>query len=263
MERLFPPFPVWASLAEDSTHEIAFQPTSENPTTREESPSSHFELTLPAMYCDEKNERILIDKTNPHALTRYFDSEVSVHRLDNIFTHLWLAGSKGDSDPPSLTEQTMRGRSLVLTPRADMHMVFHGQKSYIKPVPEFLLCHTIWTTYLCQDTELYGSAFGLLYSYIPLIRNKSDFRIAKSNGILSEEITWQRWILICTELERTCRTTEMPMHVRYTYAELRLARLNWIYRLFYGKLVHGYYRQDSRGWLVGTLIYITIVLTAM
>ena len=157
----------------------------------------------------------------------------------------------------------MSGRSFVLTPRADMHMVFHGKKSYIKPLPEFLLCHTIWTTYLCQDAELYGSAFGLLCSYIVLICTGSDFRIAKSNGIIPEEVTWHQRSLLSAELERTWRTTSMPKHIRYTYSELRLARLNWIYRLSQGKLMHGYYRQDSRDWLVGTLVYVTIVLTAM
>ena len=120
----------------------------------------------------------------------------------------------------------MSGRSSVLTPRADMHMVFHGKKLYIKPLPEFLLCHTIWTDYLCQDAELYGSAFGLLYSYIALICTKYDFRIAKSNEVIPEEVTWHQWSLLSAELERTRRPTLTPMHLHYTYSKLHLAQLN-------------------------------------
>ena len=44
------------------------------------------------------------------------------------------------------------------------------------------------------------------------------------------------------------------------YGEFRLARLNWIYRIMQRKIYH---KQDSRGWLIETLVYITIVLTAM
>ena len=48
--------------------------------------------------------------------------------------------------------------------------------------------------------------------------------------------------------------------IRWIHGELRLARLNWVCRLTGLKIYH---KQDSQGWLVGTLVYITIVLTAM
>ncbi|KAL2037330.1 hypothetical protein N7G274_010019 [Stereocaulon virgatum] len=87
----------------------------------------------------------LFDKTRHHVPRNYSSTEISVHRLNNVYSYLWLAGSGIEAS--LLTEQTISGRSFVLTPRADMHMVFHGKKSCIEPLAEILLCHTAWTIY--------------------------------------------------------------------------------------------------------------------
>ena len=84
----------------------------------------------------------------------------------------------------------MLGRQLIVTKKTDLHMVWHGSKIYIKPLPEFLLCHTVWEKFLCQYPELYRRGLGLLFSYVQLIRAKSDLRVAHSTGLLPDDITW-------------------------------------------------------------------------
>lgn len=51
-------------------------------------------------------------------------------------------------------------RAIVITERADEHLVWHEHRIFIKPMPAFLLCHSFWETHLCSDRDLHASACG-------------------------------------------------------------------------------------------------------
>ena len=147
---------------------------------------------------------------------------------------------------------------------------------------DYLLCYSTWDSYLCKEAKLYANAVGLLRSYFHLVKSRSDLRIAHENSLLPTEITWQRWSIFSRAALPNCHISYCNR--RYRYAELSAARLTWIWRFrrirrFYRQpsdlqaLMDDYcqarlttasgYMQKKTKWLLGALIYITIVLTAM
>ncbi len=167
-----------------------------------------------------------------------------------------------------------------------------------------------------EKLELYRCALGFLLSYVALIAHESDFRIAKDLNLIPEEVTWVRWVDFVNDLfqsqsehcqhrfKRTgsvatigatnshgCPRSMWPsdqlapltslVNKRYIYGELRLSRLNLIYRFGRGKLLRGYAGSigdiDGRGRsvsssdfvrrhlksLITLFAYATIVLSAM
>jgi hypothetical protein len=108
---------------------------------------------------------------------------------------------------------------------------FEAQIS-IKPLPDYLFEYDYWNKNLCSDLELHKSACGLLLSYAWLVRHKSDLDIAKERGLLSKNVEWIHWVqfLDCF-LDNVDLSTLSQVNQRYKYGELRLSRLNTIYRV--------------------------------
>ncbi|KAH0536849.1 hypothetical protein FGG08_006311 [Glutinoglossum americanum] len=159
-----------------------------------------------------------------------------------------------------------------------MHLVWHESRIFLKPLPEFLLSYTIWNENLCKDLRLYGDAASLFLSYMWLVCNKSDFKIACEKALLPPEISWEEWVSLSKAILRNIDyLTFEGINPRYRHGELRLYRLNWIYRLCsltqsFTNVVRGYaypYHQYSTffkrntAWLVGVIGYVAVVLTAM
>ncbi|KAF4161658.1 hypothetical protein CNMCM8927_004890 [Aspergillus lentulus] len=105
-----------------------------------------------------------------------------------------------------------------------------------------------------------------------VITHESDFYIAKDKHLLppDEEFSWQGWMALVEQLR-----TESIYHrinPRFIYGELRLSRLNKIYRLSQRPFLRGYmshwhqygtFFQENFRWLASATIYIAIVLSAM
>ena len=193
----------------------------------------------------------------------------------------------------------------------DMHLVWTTGRVFLKPIPRFLLEPLFWSTYLASpepcscirenvdpqnittntqgvaasakgtkrknksvgkcDGGLRMCALGFLFSYAALITHESDFEIAREKRLLPTEVTWTAWITLVKQLD-----TEKiydKIDERFKYGELRLSRLNKIYRftrcpLLLGPYVSHWHQyggllQDNFTWLASTTVYIAIVLTAM
>lgn len=56
--------------------------------------------------------------------------------------------------------QRLMNRTIVVTERADEHLVWHEHRFFVKPMPAFLLCHSFWEKHLCSDRSLHASACG-------------------------------------------------------------------------------------------------------
>lgn len=196
-----------------------------------------------------------------------------------------------------LHRQKMMSRELCVTEQADMHMLWGDGRLYLKPLPRYLLSATFWDEKLlcknscscpddasidkttseeafCKQKQLYRSALGLLLSYTWLVQYPSDFSLARDAYLLPHGLTWEHWTEIAGKL------VDLDMrhlaNKRYQFGELRLGRVNMIYRLAFGtpgrSLMRGYYygyNEYSRffshnlQFLVTVFAYATIVLTAM
>lgn len=233
-------------------------------------------VTLPAVYHDTFGKLQEIKSHNSPSLHEYLQQELDFSRLHNIHDHLWLAGLPAVGARP-LHRQLMIGRQIILTEQADLHLVWQDSRIYLKPMPEFLLDYHFWAEHLCQDNLLWKTARGFLLSYLWLVRSKSDLQIARDNGLLPDDIDWERWVLFSKCLLGTINIKTLEaVNRRFLYGELRLNRLNWIYRIshthnpkeFIKGYMHKYNRysvfvQRSFAWIIGTFVYVTIVLTAM
>ena len=163
-------------------------------------------------------------------------------------------------------------REIVITEQADLHLTWSESTIFVKPFPRYLgeIAH------LCQVDELHGSACGFLFSYTWLIGRESDFNLGRELGLVPQ-MPWTQWSAYIQDVRRTIDAEPLDqINRRYLYGELRLPRLNWIYR-FYGRrqdrsLIRGYVYNDRTyssvfvrnfAWIFVVFIYATIVLTAM
>ena len=119
---------------------------------------------------------------------------------------------------------------------------------------------------------LHSCALGFLFSYTGLIAYESDFHLAKSSNLIPFTITWSNWQAFTSQfLANHCYAAVNP---RYWYGELRLSRLNKVYRFKKGALLRGYSKVDDNAFydgvlrdnfaiLASVLAYVAIALTAM
>jgi hypothetical protein len=122
---------------------------------------------------------------------------------------------------------------------------------------------------LCQQQKLYECAIGFLLSYIALIQYESDFYIAKSANLLPGNVTWIQWVDFVKQLLEARK--HVKVNRRFLYGELRLHRLNWIYRFRLGQYrgYRNWYRQGTIYFrenltpIISFIVYISVVLTAM
>jgi hypothetical protein len=168
----------------------------------------------------------------------------------------------------------MMGCRFAVTEQADLHLVRSEGKFFVKPLPDFLLHHGFWAAHICPDPELYANSVGFVRSYTWLVRYRSDFNIAKDERLLPDDMTWQDWTAFVSSLSEG--DGHLMASRRYQYGELRLSRLDQIYRLaptfMFRNLISGYlYIYSSYGgffrrefaWLVVAFAYISIILSAM
>ncbi|KAL8790983.1 MAG: hypothetical protein Q9195_006128 [Heterodermia aff. obscurata] len=229
--------------------------------------------TAPAFYVqdysDARSELFIVDKDN---LQKYLQSDLRMGWLGKLEKYLWLA-SVGETWF-ALHQYFFHGYSILLTEKHWEHQVEKGQTVFVKPLPEYLLSHSVWDSYLCKDDDLYAEAIGMLRSYLLLIRTKIDMNIAQENSLVPKELTWQQWASFSRAAMPNCHLESC--NPRYWYGPLDETRLTWIWRLSPETFRHsGWSRyisytyntssfiQENTKWLFGTLIYVTIVLTAM
>ena len=93
------------------------------------------------------------DKDEVHRfLCAFFD----LSRFKTIRKMLWLIAVPGA--PRSLYYQKFLRREIVIAEELDLHLVWAKSRIFVKPLPDFLLNHKFWETYICCEPELYRAA---------------------------------------------------------------------------------------------------------
>ena len=129
---------------------------------------------------------------------------------------------------------------------------------------------------VCSDKELHRCACGFVLSYAWLICYQSDLAIAKEVGLIPQTVEWLPWTRFIQDfISRVNPETFELVHDRYKFGELRLSRLNTLYRFTGLSLEHfisGYMSSStwykaffSRNfaWLLAVFVYITVILSAL
>ncbi|GME47389.1 subtilisin-like serine protease [Neofusicoccum parvum] len=220
----------------------------------------------------------------------FLTKELCVPRLNAIHDSMWVVGRP--MPPRSLTAQLVHRRELVLTEDMNLHLVWAKGFMFMKPIPRFLLSPDFWRMYLtpgdskalvrqwskpwpqtgASTAELAPCAAGFLFSWTALISHESDFKIAHDKGLIPGEVTWWGWKELTEQLlAHAPPTVYGNINERFHYGELRLGRLNKIYRLRQLNFRGYWFRysqsadffEDNFTRLASVLGYIVIVLTAM
>ncbi|KAF2632597.1 hypothetical protein BU25DRAFT_78378 [Macroventuria anomochaeta] len=226
----------------------------------------------------------------PDSGAEYLWYELGVDRLNVIHSWLWIAGRP--MPPRALHYQRLLGREVIVTERMDMHLVWSKARIFVKPLPRFLLEPQFWVDHLsckdqckcspisphspgrnvgCEEAQLRKCALGFLLSYAALVSHESDFFIAKDSHLLPDQISWMQWKTFIKEILEHDAIYD-HINQRYIHGELRLNRLNAIYRLTGRAVFRGYqseysqyssFFRDNFTWLASVLAYMVIVLAAM
>ena len=246
------------------------------PATSQPSSQATRKLILPAVREGENHTLKSVNSNNDADLRSYLKGDLDVHGLNKVHKHLWFAGLPRCARP--LHYQLMIGRKIVITERADLHLLWGDGGLFLKPLPDYLLSYSIWERTLRKDNYLFENAKGFLLSYLWLIRHKSDFMIAQRENIVNNDLTWEQWTKFSTAIFTHIASDSLDgINPRYLYGELRLGRVNLIYRLcretrkfqtfirgyFYGYHTYSSFIEKNFAWVLTVIVYITIVLTAM
>ena len=217
----------------------------------------------------------------------FLPSELDLRRLEVIEKYLWLAGRPMPARP--LHAQLSMNRSIMLAEQLDMHLLWQDQRVFLKPLPRYLLRVSFWQDHLvcpstcscrghdgakggspCTTTRLRSIAFGFLLSWISLIQYESDLHIAQAAHVVPMDLSWPFWHSLVLQL---IDFHDHPgLHHRWSYGELRMHRINLIYRLAPGgSLMRGYrssfreykaYVQYAFAYFVGIFGILSITLNA-
>ena len=197
----------------------------------------------------------------------YLASELNVSGLNEIHGWLWVVGLP--IPPRALHLQKIKSREIMVTERMELHLLWTTKRIYLKPIPRFLLDAGFWKKHLSQNRPLRECAMGFLLSYAALIEHESDYWIARDVHLLPDEVTWQNWIALVEQLLQSRHF--IRINKRFIYGELRLNRLNIIYRFWKGRM-RGYLSSstsyyaffwDNLNLYITLFAYMSIALAAM
>jgi hypothetical protein len=269
---LKPPFNCRLSLPPESPHLPPVENNQSPPDLDRSTSPRKPHHTLPVVF--RSGPTLTLTQSN---ISTFFMSELQTPRLNIIASYLWLAGSPGCAR--ALHRQILLGREILVTEDPNEHLVWHvwhESRIFVKPLPAFLFQIECWEDILCKERGLFVAACSFLLSYAWLVRYESDLRIAHEKGLLPESITWESWTSFLNDflqyIDLTCRAGISP---RFQYGELRLSRLNKIYRLTsfsWEEIVRGYmtfstwykdFFAKNFAWLLAVFATIEVRLSAM
>jgi hypothetical protein len=216
---------------------------------------------------------------NEQNLDTFLKEDLNFKRLNDIHPQLWMCGRPMNAR--ALHKQLLLGRRVVITEQTDLHLLTYADIVMLKPLPAYMLSKGVWESYLCkpENTELHKAACGMLLSYIWLIRSANDFKLAKedSRRLLPDALTFPEWRRIAMEsLKYIDPDTLHQVNKRFQFGELRLGRINKIYRLhprfILSHFVRGYLYSYNRyspflhrnvSWILGVSVLFSLALSAM
>ncbi|KAF1917521.1 hypothetical protein BDU57DRAFT_528130 [Ampelomyces quisqualis] len=208
---------------------------------------------------------------------RFLNQDLNLSRLNRIHGYLWMAGRPMRARP--LHRYKMMSFDVLCTQQMDLHLLHFNSKLMIKTLPEWILCANFWKDHLCGDVELHKSACGFLLSYVWLLTTPLDLKIAHDLSLVPSFITWQWWKDLVADFLDVGKgnvdiNTLAQVNKRYQFGDLRLGRINSIYRIryFHTHFVRGYLYGYNRyvvffernfSWILIVFVFFSLVLSAM
>ena len=220
------------------------------------------------------SQRFLVDDD----IDAFVARDLDFSRLNCIHSLLWMAGR------PLPARALHRYRVMGFTPlptlQADLHLLRFEDHILVKPLPEYLLDYDFWVAHLCGGDggggpALHAAACGVLVSYIWLVTAPLDLRVAHEHGLLPSFVTWGWWRAFAKDVVAHLDLNALDqVNPRFQFGDLRLSRINSIYRIRFAftNFVRGYlysynryvaFFQRNFSWILIVFVFVSLVLSAM
>ena len=169
----------------------------------------------------------------------------------------------------------MMQTEILRTQQMDLHLLKFGSHMMIKPLAEYMLDHDFWKDNICPDETLHKSASGFLLSYVWLLTTPLDLKLAHEMWLVPSFVTWPWWKAFVQDFVSNIDPNALDaVNIRWHYGDLRLGRINSIYRtrFFYTHFVRGYlygynryvvFFQRNFSWILIVFVFFSLVLAAM
>lgn len=200
----------------------------------------------------------------PTSIQRFLNTELSTERLVRLYPILKFASRPGNISP--LHHQALKGRTIIITERPDLHLVWYYDKIFIKPIPPALLNFSFFSTHV-TGSVYEAEAVEFLRTYFSLIIHESDFNTALEIGLIPKDVEWTAW---CSYIREIASTRVYTHARRYHYGELRLGRLNLWCKLYFYEWEYFEIHTEYAAYfvrLIGPYIFvwagISVILAAM
>jgi hypothetical protein len=206
-------------------------------------------------------------------VTKFLEKDLDLSRLNRIHTHLWMAGRPKMAR--SLHRYKMLGFDVLQTQQMDLHLLKFSNKLMLKPLAEYMLSYDFWTDNICSNSTLHKNACGFLLSYVWLLTTPLDLKFAHDLWLIPSFVTWNWWKSFVSDFVTHVDPNALDqVNERYHFGELRLARINSIYRTrfafthFVRGYLYGYNRyvvffQRNFSWILIVFVFFSLVLAAM
>jgi hypothetical protein len=204
--------------------------------------------------------------------TQFIEDDLWPHDLETMAPHLWIMTTFSSANINPLHRQRVKGREIIVTEDARLHLVWIHDRIFVKPIPRYLLSHIFWEAYLDSKSgsnddraKLRTAATGFLRTYRYLIRHESDFRIAQQDSLrlIPQDVDWASFSRFTSDLNHI---EDSAVSKRYCFGELRLTRLNFyapfLLRKYHYEQVHGQY-GDHFARLYGPVLFVFAIVSTI
>lgn len=160
-----------------------------------------------------------LDINDSASLSKFLVSELSTKRLRDMYPILFLTSKPRNISP--LHHQAIKGRRIIITERAELHLITYPGRILIKPLPRWLTCYAFCEKHLFQpqqrrrrhgqktqvdpegeeEEDLAKEAHGFLRTYATLIQHESDLDIAKREKLIPPQVEWDAWCRFIKQLK--------------------------------------------------------------
>ncbi|KAF1347422.1 hypothetical protein EJ07DRAFT_142484, partial [Lizonia empirigonia] len=164
----------------------------------------------------------------------FLQEDLDLTRLNSIHDYLWLAGRPVRARP--LHRYQLFGLDIRCTQQMDLHLLKTRTHLMLKPLPLWIFDHDVWHRHINDNTEWHESATGFLMSYVWLLTTPIDLKIAQDLALVHKAISWGSWREFVRDfLHRVDMNTLAQVNKRYQFGDLRLDRIDMIYRYSFWK----------------------------
>ncbi|KAF8247243.1 hypothetical protein K440DRAFT_307355 [Wilcoxina mikolae CBS 423.85] len=174
-----------------------------------------------------------VDVEQNGGVKTFLETQLLTKELDELSPWLFLVSTPKYWHISSLHEQIIRGREIVITEHARLHLLWYRDRIFIKPLPSYLLDDMFQQEHINGNRDLKRALAGFLRSYTYLIQGPADLDVANDMKLLPRDWEKPEREKKCFEFLKKYRSLgERDASPRYQYGDLRLSRINFWNRIF-------------------------------